>query len=263
MAEMSEGMRNALGMATGIVFGALLQRGGLADSRTIIGQLHGDDSRVAKTMATAVAVAALGHRWLHRRGLATAEPKPMNPVGLVGGAAMFGAGIALSGYCPGTAAAAAGSGKPEGAWAMAGMLAAATAFVATYPRLKKTLEAGSMGRVTLAGGNRDIDGASTGRRGPPERRGRLIFGEPEQDDAHQHQGVLRERTAVIDGQGRDADRCGQRVAQDRGGLQRIEANARPRQRRDAEAGVEGAREPERGLTGRADEPALREQVENA
>ena len=51
MAEMSEGMRNALGMATGLVFGALLQRGGLADSRTIIGQLHGDDSRVAKTMA--------------------------------------------------------------------------------------------------------------------------------------------------------------------------------------------------------------------
>ena len=35
---------------------------------------------------------------------------------------------------------------------MAGMLAAATAFVATYPRLKKALEAGSLGRVTLAGG---------------------------------------------------------------------------------------------------------------
>jgi len=151
MAEMNESTRNALGMATGVVFGALLQRGGLADSRTIVGQLTGDDSRVAKTMGTAVAVGALGHRWLRRRGLTTDEPKPMNPVGLVGGAVLFGAGMALSGYCPGTAAAAAGSGRREGMWAMAGMLAAAAAFVATYPRLKKALEAGTLGRVTLAG----------------------------------------------------------------------------------------------------------------
>lgn len=152
MAKMNEGMRNALGLATGIAFGALLQRGGLADSRTIVGQLTGDDARVAKTMGTAVAVGALGHRWLHRRGLATDEPKPMNPVGLIGGAALFGAGMAMSGYCPGTAAAAAGSGRSEAVWAMAGMLAAATAFVATYPRLKTALEAGTLGRVMVARG---------------------------------------------------------------------------------------------------------------
>jgi uncharacterized protein len=152
MIEINESARSALGLATGIVFGALLQRGGLADSRTIVGQLTGDDTRVAKTMGTAVAVGALGHRWLHRRGLATDEPKPMNPVGLLGGAVLFGAGMALSGYCPGTAAAAAGSGRREGVWAMVGMLAASAVFVATYPRLKKVLEAGTLGRVTFAGG---------------------------------------------------------------------------------------------------------------
>ena len=152
MKQTNESTRNALGLATGTVFGALLQRGGLADSRTIVGQLTGDDARVAKTMGAAVAVGALGHQWLKRRGLATVEPKPMNPVGLVGGAVLFGAGMALSGYCPGTAAAAAGSGRREGVWAMAGMLAAATVFIATYPRMKKALEVGSLGRVTLVGG---------------------------------------------------------------------------------------------------------------
>ncbi|HEY0858791.1 MAG TPA: DUF6691 family protein [Albitalea sp.] len=152
MAKMNESMRNAVGLATGLVFGALLQRGGLADSRTIVGQLAGDDSRVAKTMGTAVAVGALGHRWLRRRGLTTDEPKPMNPAGLVGGAALFGAGMALSGYCPGTAAAAAGSGRREGVWAMAGMLGAAALFVATYPRMKKALEAGTLGRINLVRG---------------------------------------------------------------------------------------------------------------
>lgn len=152
MAAKSGFTQNALGLATGIIFGALLQRGGLADSRTIVGQLTGDDNRVAKTMGTAVAVGALGYWLLRRRGLAAPKPKPMNPVGLVGGAVLFGAGMALSGYCPGTAAAAAGSGRREGMWAMAGMLAAATAFVAVYPRLKKVLETGTLGRVNLLGG---------------------------------------------------------------------------------------------------------------
>ena len=152
MAEMSDSSRNLLGLATGVVFGALLRRGGLDDSRTIVGQLTGDDSRVAKTMGSAVAVGALGHRWLRRRGLATLEPKPLNPVALVGGGLLFGLGMAISGYCPGTAAAAAGSGRREGVWAIAGMLAAAATFVATYPSLKKVLEAGSVGRVALVGG---------------------------------------------------------------------------------------------------------------
>ena len=113
MAEMNKSTQNALGLATGVIFGALLQRGGLSDSRTIVAQLTGDDNRVAKTMGTAVAVGALGHRFLRLRGLATAAPKPLNPVGVVGGAVLFGAGMALSGYCPGTAAAAAGSGRRE------------------------------------------------------------------------------------------------------------------------------------------------------
>ena len=149
MAEMTETTRNVLGLATGIVFGALLRRGGLDDSRTILGQFTGDDFRVAKTMGSAVAVGALGHNLLVQRELATVEPKPMHPVALVGGSLLFGAGMAISGYCPGTAAAAAGSGRSEGAWAVAGMLAAAAAFVCTYPRLKKALEAGSSGKVVL------------------------------------------------------------------------------------------------------------------
>lgn len=151
MAEMTDTTRNLLGLATGVAFGALLQRGGLDDSRTIVGQLTGTDTRVAKTMGSAVAVGALGHQWLLRRGAASPQPKPLNPVALVGGSLLFGTGMALSGYCPGTAAVAAGSGRREGLWAVAGMLAAAAAFVATYPRLKSTLEAGGAGKRMLVG----------------------------------------------------------------------------------------------------------------
>lgn len=40
-------------------------------------------------------------------------------------------------------------------WAMAGMLATATAFVASYPRLKQAFEAGSLGRLTASTGTSD------------------------------------------------------------------------------------------------------------
>ena len=97
MAEMTELKRNLLGLATGVVFGALLRRGGLDDSRTIVGQFTGDDSRVAKTMGSAVAVGALGHQILVRRGYASPEPKPLNPLALVAGSVLFGVGMAVSG----------------------------------------------------------------------------------------------------------------------------------------------------------------------
>ncbi|MCB1979647.1 MAG: YeeE/YedE family protein [Burkholderiaceae bacterium] len=152
MPEKSNNARRLLGLATGVAFGALLRRGGLDDSRTIVGQLEGTDARVAKTMGSAVAVAALGHRWLLSGGQVTTEPKPLNPVAVVGGSLLFGAGMALSGYCPGTAAVAVGSGRREGAWAAAGMLVAAAGFVASYPRLKKALETGGAGKMVLLGG---------------------------------------------------------------------------------------------------------------
>lgn len=123
------------------------------DSRPIVGLMTDDDSRVAETMGTAVSVGALGHRLLRRRGLATADPKPMNPVGLEGGAVLFGTGMALSGYCPATAGAAAGSGRREAVRRMTGMRAAAAVFVATYPRLKQALEVGTLGHVNLRGAN--------------------------------------------------------------------------------------------------------------
>lgn len=56
---------------------------------------------------------------------------------------------AVAGYCPGTAVAGAGAGRPDALWATAGMLAGAAAFVRLYPRLKPLLDAGDLGRVRL------------------------------------------------------------------------------------------------------------------
>jgi uncharacterized membrane protein YedE/YeeE len=135
---------------TGLAFGALLQRGRLSQYEVIARQLLFRDGRVAKTMASAIGVGALGVHELVRRGLTTKDIKPMKLGGILGGAALFGSGLALAGYCPGTSLAAAGEGKRDAIAVVLGMLAGAAAFVATYPRIQPLIDAGDLGKRTLS-----------------------------------------------------------------------------------------------------------------
>lgn len=151
MSSPLEATRNRLlGLATGLVFGALLQRGRVSRYEVILGQLLFRDGRVVKTMAAAVAVGAVGIHALARRGLTTKEVKPMKVGGVTLGAVLFGAGLAVAGYCPGTSVAALGEGRRDALATVVGMLAGAGAFVAFYPRLVPVLDAGGdLGKRTL------------------------------------------------------------------------------------------------------------------
>jgi uncharacterized protein len=139
----------ALGLGTGMAFGALLQRGRLGRYDVIMDQLLLRDGTVGKTMATAVVVGAAGVQALVARGRARLEVKPLQPVAVLGGAVLFGAGLALIGYCPGTSMAAIGEGRRDAIAGALGMLAGAAVYVRTYPRLAPMLEAGDRGKVTL------------------------------------------------------------------------------------------------------------------
>ncbi len=131
-----------LGFATGLAFGALLQRGRVSRYDVILDQLLLRDGRVAKTMATAVAVGALGVYALERKGIMSRDVKPMKVGGVTLGAVLFGAGLAVSGYCPGTSVTAVGEGRRDALATVLGMLAGAGAFVAFYPRLVPIIDAG-------------------------------------------------------------------------------------------------------------------------
>jgi hypothetical protein len=100
-------------------------------------------------MATAAAVGALGSQVLASAGLADKKIKPLNTGGVVLGGTLFGAGMALLGYCPGTTMAAIGGGHRDAMAGAAGMLAGAMAFVGLYPRLKPVIEKGAMGKRTM------------------------------------------------------------------------------------------------------------------
>jgi uncharacterized membrane protein YedE/YeeE len=138
-----------LGLGSGVVFGVLLEKGGVARHEAIIDQLLLRDARVATVMGTAVAVGALGFHALEERGLTKLSIKPLHPNGIIAGAVMFGAGLALLGYCPGTGVAAAGAGRRDAAVGALGMLAGAIAFTQLYPRMKPVLEKHNLGKLTL------------------------------------------------------------------------------------------------------------------
>lgn len=142
--------KRILGFGTGLAFGALLQRGRLSRYEAILGQLRLRDVRVGTAMATAIVTGGLGVNALVRRGRATREIKPMKIGGIVGGALLFGAGLAVLGYCPGTSIAAMGEGRKDALAGVLGMLFGAGAFVALYPKLEPVIEAGGdFGKVTL------------------------------------------------------------------------------------------------------------------
>src|SRR2546421_11332005 len=102
-----------LGLLTGIVFGFLLQKGRVAKYQTVMGQLLLKDWTVVKIMSTAIVTGAIGVYFLVARDMASLDIWPFQPAAAIFGAMLFGIGLAVIGYCPGTGIAGAGEGSRD------------------------------------------------------------------------------------------------------------------------------------------------------
>jgi uncharacterized membrane protein YedE/YeeE len=143
--------RLLLGLVTGMVFGFLLQKGRVAKYDVILGQLLLKDWTVLKIMLTAIAVGAIGVYGLVALDMASLHIKPMLWGGVLAGGILFGIGIAVFGYCPGTGVAACGERRKDAMVGVAGMLAGAGVFVGMYPALSPLIQSlGDEGKVTLS-----------------------------------------------------------------------------------------------------------------
>lgn len=140
-----------IGLAIGILFGFLLQKGGVTEYDVILGQLLLADFTVLKVMLTAVATGMLGLQVLRSLGLARLIPKPGSVGKSIVGGLIFGVSFAVLGYCPGTIAGAVGQGALDAiVGGTAGIILGAGIFAALYPRLQKpVLNRGDFGTVTL------------------------------------------------------------------------------------------------------------------
>lgn len=145
------GVQLVLGLLMGIVFGFLLEKGGVTHYDVILSQLLLEDFTVVKIMLTAIVTGMLGVHVLKKMGLARMQIKPGSFGMNVIGGLIFGAAFAILGYCPGTAVGAIGSGALDAlVGGLTGMLVGAGLFAEFYPRFSKgILTKGHFGKLTF------------------------------------------------------------------------------------------------------------------
>lgn len=138
-----------LGLVTGIVFGFVLQKAQVTKFNVIVGQLLLRDFTMVKVMLTAIAVGGAGVYALHEIDLADLHIKDNVIGGVIVGGLLLGAGMAVLGYCPGTAVAALAQGSRDAGIGLLGMLAGAAAYAEAYPLLVGNLLSTNYGKQTL------------------------------------------------------------------------------------------------------------------
>ncbi len=140
-----------LAVLFGGAFGWLLHRGRLTDYNTIINQFRLRDFTVLKVMGTAIVVGGVGVFVLVQLGMAKFHVRDANMAGTILGAALFGVGMVLYGYCPGTGLAAVGTGSVHALVGALGMLGGAIAYAFTFAWVKEhILSIWQLGPATLA-----------------------------------------------------------------------------------------------------------------
>ncbi len=133
---------NAL-LASAVLFGAafgwLLHRARVADYNTIVNQFRFKDFTVLKVMVTAILVGGIGVLFLIDAGAAKYHIKDANLLAVALGAALFGVGMVVYGYCPGTALAAIGAGSTHALVGAGGMLVGGMLYAWSFDWVKATI----------------------------------------------------------------------------------------------------------------------------
>ena len=141
-----------LALGFGFIFGLLLHRGRVTDYNVIVNQFRLKDFTVLKVMFTAIIVGGIGVLVLHQMGYAKYEIKPAQMLGVTLGAAIFGAGMVLYGYCPGTGVAAIATGSIHALVGTVGMLLGGILYALSFTWVRShILSVGNLGNIRLPG----------------------------------------------------------------------------------------------------------------
>lgn len=144
-------MRLFYGLFAGIVMGALIQRVGASSPRKILASLRLEDITIIKFMATTIAVGAIATYLLSLWTPMHFDVKPTYVIGVALGGLIFGAGFAISGYCPGTCVVGIAEGRRDGLAALAGGIVGALVFTIAYRVLEAPLiKPLAYGKITFA-----------------------------------------------------------------------------------------------------------------
>ncbi len=144
----SGGVNTIFAVLIGILFGYALQRSGFTNSRKIASTFYMKDVDVPVVMFTAIVTASIGLWGLSLFGLIDLAkfyflPSYLLPM-IVGGL-IFGVGMAVGGFCPGTSLASMVTGKIDAMVFVVGFFLGSLAFGDFYPIWKNFYQSGANG----------------------------------------------------------------------------------------------------------------------
>ncbi|HCY87127.1 MAG TPA: hypothetical protein DHV36_18485, partial [Desulfobacteraceae bacterium] len=140
-----------LGVFSGIAFGFIIQRVGATDPDKMARAHLMQEPQIPMFMLTAVILSALGIAGLKSAGIDTTRVLPLSLGATTIAGILFGIGWGLCGYCPGTTWAAAGEGRMDALFALAGGLAGAAVFAHLHDTLIPLLyDPYNLGQLTVA-----------------------------------------------------------------------------------------------------------------
>jgi hypothetical protein len=147
----ASGGRLAQGLFFGVIFGFLLQKGGVAKFDILVGALLLENFVVVKVMVSAIVVGMIGVQLLRHAGLLEKQIKSANLGANVIGGLLFGAGFGLIAYCPGTNATAVGQGNFDALVGVIGLALGSYVYALTSGGLSRTVSTwGRLGKLTLS-----------------------------------------------------------------------------------------------------------------
>ncbi len=139
----------------GFLFGSILQYAKLNRYNVISGMATLENYAVAKAIAVAIGVGAILLNIEIGAGLASYHVKPLILTGIIAGGLIFGTGMAILGYCPGTLAVSLGEGSLDALTGIIGGLVAGLSYTLLSPSISAHLgpDLGAISLNSLAGSN--------------------------------------------------------------------------------------------------------------
>lgn len=142
----------AIAAVIGVLFGFWLERAGFGSSRKLTAMFYLQDFAVLRVMFTAIVVAAVGLRALTGLGLVVEAnlfaPDTLLLAQALGGL-VFGAGFAIGGWCPGTAAVGLASGRLDALAFLGGAMGGSLVFATAWPMVEPLTQVGACGVLAL------------------------------------------------------------------------------------------------------------------
>ena len=140
----------AVGLVMGVVFGLSLEKSRVFEPGVIVGQMQLRNFIMLKVFLSAVATGAVALSLLNGFGWVELKPKPALYAADVIGGLLLGAGITLTGACPGTTLAQIGAGYRDALFTFIGGLCGAVTFAYLQPILATTTLASGGSKITFA-----------------------------------------------------------------------------------------------------------------